>query len=881
MHALPLTAPRVLILATIGLAPLAPSAAGQATCQASWIPTFGKPYGLNAPVMALAGFDDGSGPALYAGGQFSAAAAGSVPAVGIAKWDGASWSALGSGMAGSVNSLTVFDDGSGPALYAGGLFTSAGGVAANRIAKWDGTSWSALGSGLNSTVNALAVFDDGSRAALFAGGQFTSAGGVAANRIARWDGTSWSALGSGADGSVEALAVFDDGSGPALFAGGQFTSAGGVAANRIAKWKGASWSALGSGMDGTVHALTEFDDGSGPALFAGGNFSSADGVPASRIAKWSGTSWSALGSGVGGAPGLVNALTVFDGGGGAALAAAGNFTSAGGVAAASVAKWDGTSWSALGSGVSGEPGLVNALTVFDDGGGAELYAGGAFISAGSAATSRIAHWDGASWSGLGSGMNGSVYSLTEFDDGSGSALFAGGNFTSAGGLKANRIAKWDGRSWSALSSGLNSSVFALTEFDDGSGSALYAGGGFVGAGGSANGIAKWDGSSWSALGSGTIDAVLSLAVFDDGSGPALYAGGNFVSVGGVSANGIAKWDGTSWSALGSGVVAAVGTFPAALALTVFDDGSGSALYAGGTFYFAGGVAANRIAKWDGTSWSALGSGMDLEVDTLTVFDDGSGPALYAGGLFTSAGGVAANRIAKWDGTSWSALGSGMIGAGVHELTVFDDGSGPALYAGGNFTSAGGVAATNVAKWNGTSWLALASGMSDDVEALTAFDDGNGTALYVGGAFGTSPGGDGFLAKWGCATIAPLQGCAGNPAALEALAPSAPLGAPLPLRITGSAAVSGLGIAVYGAFGIDGSGCGLVVPGFGELLLALAPPPQALSSGLLAGGICDLSPLVPSIPSLSGVVAYLQGAAVDAALPQPIELTNALAVELGP
>ena len=148
-------------------------------------------------------------------------------------------------------------------------------------------------------------------------------------------------------------------------------------------------------------------------------------------------------------------------------------------------------------------------------------------------------------------------------------------------------------------------------------------------------------------------------------------------------------------------------------------------------------------------------------------------------------------------------------------------------------------------------------------------------------FTVSPAGDSYLAKWGCSPITSLPGCAGNPATLAALAPSAPLGAPLPLRITGSAAVSGLGVVVYGGPGIDGSGCGLVVPGFGELLLALAPAPKTLTSGVLAGGVCDLSPLVPSIPSLSGVTAYLQGAAVDFVLAQPIELTNALAVKLGP
>ena len=80
-----------------------------------------------------------------------------------------------------------------------------------------------------------------------------------------------------------------------------------------------------------------------------------------------------------------------------------------------------------------------------------------------------------------------------------------------------------------------------------------------------------------------------------------------------------------------------------------------------------------------------------------VFDDGSGPALYAGGVFTTAGGVTVNRIAQWDGTRWSALGSGMNGS-VSALTVYDDGTGPVLYAGGRFTTAGGRASSNIGKW---------------------------------------------------------------------------------------------------------------------------------------------------------------------------------------
>ncbi len=134
-------------------------------CPPSWLPTFGGQPGADSGILALAVFDDGSGPALFAGGTFTSA--GGAAASRIAKWNGTTWSALGGGVTGgfvaaSVQALAVFDDSSGAALYAGGHFGFAGGMAADHIAKWDGTSWTTLGSGLTggflySFVQALAV----------------------------------------------------------------------------------------------------------------------------------------------------------------------------------------------------------------------------------------------------------------------------------------------------------------------------------------------------------------------------------------------------------------------------------------------------------------------------------------------------------------------------------------------------------------------------------------------------------------------------------------------------------------------------------------------------------------------------------------------------
>ena len=87
--------------------------------------------------------------------------------------------------------------------------------------------------------------------------------------------------------------------------------------------------------------------------------------------------------------------------------------------------------------------------------------------------------------------------------------------------------------------------------------------------------------------------------------------------------------------------------------------SGTDLYAGGDFTTAGGVPANCIAKWNGSAWSALGSGMKQRTIAHVYALAVSGTNLYAGGYFTTAGGVPANYIAKWDGSAWSALGSGI------------------------------------------------------------------------------------------------------------------------------------------------------------------------------------------------------------------------------
>ncbi len=330
------------------------------------------------------------------------------------RWDGTKWSGLSSGSSGAVllGSLPNGD------LVAELLV--AGGQSGNLVARWNGATWSALGPATDSRVEAFTVMPNGDPVAGFS----ANSGTVASYFVARWNGSTWLPLGGAMDNAILALTAMPNGD---IVAGGRFTVAGGVAANRVARWSGSTWSALGAGVDDVVSDLAIMPNGD---VVAAGSFAVAGGVVAPGIARWDGASWSALGSGLNG---YVTALGLSPDGD---LLVGGGFSNAGGVAADGIARWDGTSWSALGTGVgSGGAFGVMALTFLPNG---DLLAAGGFPTAGGVPVNSIARWNGTSWSALGSGVDDFVIALTTLPNGD---VVAGGNFAVAGGQVSAYIAR--------------------------------------------------------------------------------------------------------------------------------------------------------------------------------------------------------------------------------------------------------------------------------------------------------------------------------------------------------------------------------------------------------------------------------------------------------
>lgn len=608
------------------------------------------------------------------------------------------------GVQGGVLCLTDWDpDGAGPApsvVVAGGVISAAGNALVTNVAMWDGAAWHALGNGLAGIFNGQPQ-------------------------------TVW----------VNALAVYNN----ELIAGGTFRIQNGPfpTLQYIAKWNGTAWVSMGSGgLPSPVNALIVHNG----ELLAG---------ISTGVVRWTGASWESFA----GTNDQVNALYSFNGD----LIAGGRFSTITGVPTANrIARWNGATWSALGTGLTGgfNAPEVHEITSLNN----ELYVGGHFLNAGSGPANHVAKWDGANWSALGNGVPWDVRAMEAL----GSQIIVGGLFNEVAGVVGTRLlASWNGTQWDDVGEGhwYESNNVSVLKTINGE---LWEGGEFKGVGtvGAAS-IARWDGGTWHVVGSpnhvnmlndcvkvgdglvcvgkilptlqypaddvaiwrngqwhsfaggvhvdGNNEMVLAVTTFNAPTGPEIVIAGSFTSVNGVNAKNIARWNGTNWLPLSGGLSSV--TNPQVFDLMEFN----GRLYAAGSFETANGLPIKYLAQWTGTFWTSIGGPLDFWVRTLTV-DNGF---LVAGGNFQYAAGSPVNRIARWSGSNWQAYGPGVDGS-VHSMTHYQG----ELIAGGSLNNPMGVA-----RWTGSNWLPLGSGVDSNVYGLALYDN----QLIAGGIFALAGG----------------------------------------------------------------------------------------------------------------------------------------------
>ena len=324
---------------------------------------------------------------------------------------------------------------------------------------------------------------------------------------------SWQAIASGTDGEVRAMTWWDpDGAGwqpEVVVVGGNFSMAGGIFANGAATYDPVLgvWSALGLPQFAIVNSLAVLANGT---LVAAGTTLGASYFQG--LVSWNGSSWTSI------VPNTINVHCLLPLPNGD-LIAGGSFQSIGGVAAKGVARWDGTTWSPL-------PGL-DLITIINPGievrhlarlSNGDLVAGGLFTCSGG---QYLARWDGTTWTSINPLPTTLILGVGRM-----LALPNGGLVIGVSGLGASGVRHWDGTSWSLLGTAASiTDVGALTVAPNGD----------VIAGGYPTGVARWNGTAWSPVGSGTPTGIQAFAWARNGD---LLVGGHFA--GGVASPNLAR-----------------------------------------------------------------------------------------------------------------------------------------------------------------------------------------------------------------------------------------------------------------------------------------------------------------------------------------------------
>lgn len=482
---------------------------------------------------------------------------------------------------------------------------------------------------------------------------------------------------------------------------------------------------------GNGNATTLWDpDGTGPAsavLVVGGRFGVGTLLDTS-LAAFDGTGWSALGT----PPFLeAHALVVWNG----LLVAAGDNGSQD-----TIATWNGSSWSIVGSAGA----EVNTMVVFQG----DLYVGGRFHSVNGVPANGIARWNGTAWSQPGQGVNGEVMAMAVFG-----SLHVGGAFSLAGSLAVGNLAVWSGTTWSAAAA-CDAPVRSLAARIGATATAsfLFAGGDFTMVGPvPAQHVARFNSltGAWTAIPGLPGTSCLALHVRSTGATTfQLHA-----AVGGVVPDKVWRLNGTTWSSLGETYFPGQ---PQPTSLAFFDNQCVVTLEIAPV---SGTGFPQSVRTHDGTSWQPLcGPGFDAGIRAVTAV----GNDLVVAGDFLHYGGTALARIARGSPGAWQPLGSGLDGGDAFAVCALPNGD---VIVGGDFATAGGLAVNRIARWNGTTWAPLGTGVDAVVHALLALPDGQ---LIAGGSFTTAGGvAANRVARWNGTSWSPLG--SGTNSAVYALA----------------------------------------------------------------------------------------------------------------
>ncbi len=283
------------------------------------------------------------------------------------------------------------------------------------------------------------------------------------------------------------------------------------------------------------------------------------------------------------------------------------------------------------------------------------------------------------WISCGTGFDDAARTMVY--DSSSNKLYVGGNFHHAGGVPANQIAVWDGSHWDSLGDGFRfgAPVYKIFMYHD----TLFASSLYYNL--APIDVYKWlnywNGAVWDTFPQ-SADGPVDAATEYQGD---LYLGGMFTNVGSVSANYVCKYS--------NGVIYPYNLPASSYSVSAIEFYQNN-MYVAGNFYDSI-TNTNDLSVWDGTQFQRVGGYSfpfgSSTINSLITYNN----QLFIGGYFNTPYG---SNLIKWDGQNFSDAGLG-IDFDVWKMKIFQG----ELYVCGGFTQIGGIAASGIARWDGTQW----------------------------------------------------------------------------------------------------------------------------------------------------------------------------------
>lgn len=312
----------------------------------------------------------------------------------------------------------------------------------------------------------------------------------------------------------------------------------------------------------------------------------------------------------------------------------------------------------------------------------------------------------------GGSLNNNVTAIIKHDG----YIWVGGSFTQAGTVSAQNIVRHDGSQWIATPA-LPNTPFGFVVYNN----ELYALGGFK-IGQQTFGAMKWTGSTWQALAQIDSWGIIETGAVYNGK---LILGGLFYSVNGITSESLISYDGAVWQSFG-GPISCFWIWPSRINDLHVANGF---LYVAGAFDQIGGIASSCSAKWNGANWLNL----NISWNTYASIVENSGTDVFVGGIFPYAGSSTSKRVAKEGLGYWVNAGNGV------QMNVFASANHLGrVYIAGGVASAGGDYIGNCGYWNGATWVRDDQGIKSGT-ILVLYSDPNEDILFAGGDFKTING----------------------------------------------------------------------------------------------------------------------------------------------